>query len=97
MKSLPIKRLNRLVDAAATNSGTPARFMAKNILKAHPLDLCLTYFYSEKRFCFQKKLIPLLSLHTQSWGNTDEQKRRKDKVKLCRAFLIFSRSKHVFR
>lgn len=49
MKSLAIKRLNILVDTAATNSGTPARFIAENVLKEHPLDLCLTYFYGEKR------------------------------------------------
>lgn len=49
IKSLAVKRLNILVDTAATNSGTPARFMAENVLKEHPLDLCLTYFYADKR------------------------------------------------
>lgn len=49
MKSLATERLNILVDTAATNSGTPARFIAENVLKEHPLDLCLTYFYSKKR------------------------------------------------
>lgn len=49
MKSLAIKRLNILADTAATKRGTPDRFMAENVLKEHPLDLCLTYFYSGKR------------------------------------------------
>lgn len=48
MKSHAIKRLDVLVNTAATNSGTPARFMAENVLKEHPLDLCLTYFHGEK-------------------------------------------------
>jgi len=48
MKSLVIKRLNILVDTAATNSGAPARLMTEKVLKKHPLDLCLTYFYGEK-------------------------------------------------
>lgn len=76
MKSLVIKRLNRLADTASTNSGTPARFIAENVLKAHPLDLCLTYFYSKKRFSFLKKLILLLSLHTHRAVMTQTSKKQ---------------------
>lgn len=70
--------------------------MAEKVLKAHPPDLRLTYFYGEKRQDLaEKKLIPRLSSHKAAMTQTSK-KHRKIKQSFLRFFLSFPRSQYLF-